>query len=379
MARSAPTRRGPLQVASRDHSASSLDRKNSLAAVAIFAVCGAGTAGLAVIPGPIGGKPTDALSATTKAALVTTGVPTVPPADLWPPDIFNTIVNDDVVQPPGLRVTWPVLPSSSQYAADIVADYKYAYGSVGVNNDLATYKASANTRPVPVSVRPGCNNFIPDTGTMVPIPNYAAAGYSTDAPMVIYQPSSGYEWEFWQAAKTRSGWSACWGGRLDMATSDGVFPWPYGLSASGVSYLATEITEADVASGSINHAIAMGIVSCNWPDYPDYVYPADRTDCGSNSGQPAEGQWFRFPPRLATPSGLTPFARMVFKAIQDYGVVITDQSGDVTIYAEDPTDWKAEGHKGIDPITKSWDGQQAYAVVANLPWGQLQTVQPPST
>jgi hypothetical protein len=78
------------------------------------------------------------------------------------------------------------------------------------------------------------------------------------------------------------------------------------------------------------------------------------------------------------PSGLTPFAKMVFKAIQDYGAVITDQSADVTIYAEDPSDWAAEGNKGVDPITKSWDGEQEYQVVANLPWGQLQSVVPPS-
>jgi hypothetical protein len=384
MARWAPTSRSSLQAAHRDDSVSSRHRKSSFAAVAILAVCGAGTASVAVVPGPVGGKPTAAPSAATKKTALlttTTTLPAVPPADLWPPDLFNTIVNDDVAQPPGLRRTWPVLPSSSQFAADIVSDYKLAYGTVGVNTDLATYKASATTHQVPVSVRPGCNNFIPDTGSLIPIPTYAAAGYSTDSPLVIYQPSSGYEWEFWSAVKTSSGWSACWGGRLDMATSDGIFPWPYGLSASGISYLATEITEADVASGSINHAVAMGILDgfCNWPDYPDYVYPADRTDCGSKAGQPAEGQWFRFPPRLAMPSGLTPFAQMVFKAIQDYGVVITDQSGDVTLYAEDPSDWALEGHKGVDPITKSWDGQQAYAVVANLPWGQLQTVQPPST
>jgi hypothetical protein len=366
MARWAPLRRGPLHAAQRDNSASSRHRKNSLAAVAILAVCGAGTAGL--VTRPDGGKPTAASAATTKTSPLTTGAKAVPPASLWPSSVFNSIVK-----------TWPVVPSSSQYAADIVADYKAEYGAVGINTDFATYEAPAKAPLVTVSVRPGCNNFIPGTGRRAPIPNYAATGSSTDAPLIIYQPSSGYEWEYWQAAKTASGWSACWGGRLRMTTSDGVFPFPYGLSASGISYLATEITEADVASGSIKHAISMGILNCNWPHYPAYVYPADRTDCGTHVGQPSEGQWLRFPPSLAMPSGLTPFGRMVYRAIQDYGVVITDQSGDVTLYAEDPSDWVAEGNKGVDPITKSWDGQQEYQVVANLPWAQLQTLVPQST
>src|SRR5271167_3692341 len=119
MARWAPTRRRLRQAGQRDNSASWRHRKNSLAAVALFAVCGAGTAGLGAVTRPDGGKPVAA--ATKKTALPTTGLPTVPPASLFRPSIFNTIVVDGVVQPPGVHETWPVLPSSSQYAADIVA------------------------------------------------------------------------------------------------------------------------------------------------------------------------------------------------------------------------------------------------------------------
>src|SRR5579863_7366363 len=137
MARWAPTRRRPLQAGHWGNSASWWHRKNSLAAVAIFAVCGAGTAGLTAVTGPNGGKlpsPPAAskktLSAQTKrTALVTTGASTVPPASLFRPSIFNTIVVDGVVPPPGVHETWPVLENSSQYAADIVADYKAEYGA----------------------------------------------------------------------------------------------------------------------------------------------------------------------------------------------------------------------------------------------------------
>ena len=75
----------------------------------------------------------------------------------------------------------------------------------------------------------------------------------------------------------------------------------------------------------------------------------------------------------------TPFAQMVFKAIQTYGMVVVDQAGAVMIEAEQPSDWAAEGNTGTNPITASWDGLEEYQVVANLPWSSLQAVDPPNS
>ncbi|MGH9106621.1 MAG: hypothetical protein ACRDZX_12445 [Acidimicrobiales bacterium] len=263
-------------------------------------------------------------------------------------------------------------PSSARFANDVVADYQSHYGSVGVNTE-PIYRVPANQPAVTVTPSPGCGNFTADTGTSIPVPAFAQLNGSSDNPLVIYQPSSSTEWELWQAKRNANGtYSACWGGRLDMASSDGVFPSPYGLSATGISYLATTITSADVASGSIDHAIAVILPSCNYS-----VYPADRTDCGSNPGQPAEGQWFRFAPGTPMPSGLTPFAQMVFRAVQRYGMVVVDQGGAVMLQAEQPSDWSAQGYSGASPISASWGGQPEYKVVASLPWSDLQAVDPP--
>jgi hypothetical protein len=73
---------------------------------------------------------------------------------------------------------------------------------------------------------------------------------------------------------------------------------------------------------------------------------------------------------------MTPFAQMVFKAIQNYGTVITDQSGGVAISTENGYDWTYEGHAGADPITASWDGQAEYAALSGMPWSQLEVVAP---
>jgi hypothetical protein len=77
------------------------------------------------------------------------------------------------------------------------------------------------------------------------------------------------------------------------------------------------------------------------------------------------------------PGGLVPFAQMVFKAIQSYGAVVVDQGGAVGLNVDQPSAWAGEGHSGTDPITASMDGLATYQVVATLPWGDLQTVDPP--
>jgi hypothetical protein len=288
-----------------------------------------------------------------------------PPASLFPDSIFNSDVE-----------SWAVDPNSAEYAADIVNDYKTYWGEVGVNTEYPIYWVPAGQPLLPISVNSGCPSFLVNTGSEIPIPSYVSLSGSSDNPLTIYQPSTGKEWEFWQAEKSSSGsWSACWGGVLNMTTSNGVFPYPYGMSASGISYLATQITETDIASGSINHAIMLQLPACY-----GYVYPANRTDCSSHPnsdpGQPAEGQWFRLPANLAMPSGLAPFAQMVFRALQNYGAVVTDYAGGVMLVAEQPSDWAAEGHSGTDPITASWDGLAEYQVVADLPWAELQAVDP---
>lgn len=316
-------------------------------------------------PGRHGGVPTTSpfgvpdVSTTAPRSSTTT---TVPGPKLWPGSLFTS---GDVAR-------WPVAANSQTIVSNLVNDYQKAYGEVGVGQ-VPIYTVPAGQADVHIAVQSGCNDFLASTGSSLPIPSYAQPLDSSDMPLVIYQPSTGMDWEFWKATRQPDGsYSACWGGALNARRSSGIFPWPYGLAASGISYLATTITEADVASGSIDHALAMQVPACN-----GFVYPADRGDCGTDPGQPAEGQWFRLPANVHMPLGLSPFGRMVFRALQQYGVVVTDQSGDVSLAAEAPSDWGAQGHPGTDPLTKSFAGLAEYQVVAGIPWYKLQVVQPP--
>ena len=327
-------------------------------------------------PVPLGHPTTTTSPATTATTAPPTTAPptTTAPASsgaapqgtvssFWPSSIFNQDVE-----------SWPVDPNSSEFVNDIVSDYKADYGAVGVNS-MPIYSVPADQPDATISLQAGCQpEFLSEMGTSVPIPPYAVLSSSSDSPLVIYQPSTGTDWELWQVTRQSStSYTACWGGKLQFSTSDGVFPKGFSLSASGISYLATTITEADVQSGSINHAIALTIPPCD-----SYVYPATDGDCPGVAGQPNEGQWFRLSSSVNC-AGYddTPFEEMVCKALQTYGMVVLDQGGAVMLEAEQTADWAASGNSGTDPITASWEGQQEYQVVANLPWQDLQVVDPP--
>lgn len=296
-----------------------------------------------------------------------------PPSLLLPDSMFDRPVS-----------SWTVAPGSATLAASIVKQYRSAYGSVTVNTDRPVYWASPAQPRVAMHVASGCQDFLVQTGDLVPIPAGAEPGHTSDGILTVYQPSTHSAWEFWRAQDTGGSWSACWGGKLDTRTTNGVFPFPYGETASGISNLATEITENDIASGAIRHAVGMVVLgdSCDWSGTSVHggLYPANRSDCGYKTpGWPVEGQWFRFPPGLAMPRGLTPFAQMVFKAIQTYGAVVVDQAAAVAVLADQPSAWTAAGNRGIDPITASFEGVPAYKVIAGLPWGKLQALEPPAT
>jgi hypothetical protein len=73
-----------------------------------------------------------------------------------------------------------------------------------------------------------------------------------DAEMVIWQPSSDTEWEFWVTSQTYGTWSACWGGMIqDVLQNPGIFAGGLGVTASGLPLLEGLIRIADLRSGAI--------------------------------------------------------------------------------------------------------------------------------
>jgi hypothetical protein len=320
----------------------------------------------------------------------------VPPASLMPDSVFNSAVT-----------SWPVAPNSAAIVNEFNDDWKVNYGSVGVD-DRPVVWVPAGQPMVPLTVQPGCKDFHTDTGGSAPIPSWAPTSGPGDSILTVYQPSSNSVWELWQAHRlsTRTpgdnhsgtGWSACVAGKATLSTFSGVFPFPYGETATGISNLATEVTEADVLSGSIKHAIGIQVVDCT-----SSIYPADRGDCNYSPGDPAEGQWFRFAPSVNCANyDATRFENDVCIAGKQRGFVVVDQGGSVGIEADYATGtWKDEGNNvpplswqrnskgqccifagGGGPLerafrTSSGTYEQGYQVIAGLPWSQLQVIVPP--
>jgi hypothetical protein len=197
--------------------------------------------------------------------------------------------------------------------------------------------------------------------------------------LVIYQPSTGKSWELWQANYTGGAWTASDAAVTStMGTGTGVFPSPYGLSASGISYLGTMITEADVKSGAIDHVVCLQASRTNTPFFP----PAVRNDSGvaPTAGAPAEGMWFQLPTGTPVPSGATPLLSMIIQAAKTYGVIVCDttQGGGVYFQAEVAGGWAAQGQSGTDPITAAESGEASYASVAAFPLASLVQIVPPA-
>ena len=230
-----------------------------------------------------------------------------------------------------------------------------------------------------VSIAQGCNA---SAGLLqqihaVPIPANAQPANGTDHALVIWQPSTDTEWELWVAQRADDGsWSACWGGRIEnMSQAQGVFPFPYGVAASGLSYLAGAIKASELHAGRIDHALAVNVVHAA---EGTQVAPANRTDGDSTDPDAIpEGTRFRLDPSIdVTTLGLPAGGLAIARALQEYGMYVTDRAGAVVLMGESSAPYVAAGQP--NPYDEAFDGLQGYQVLSKIPWDRLQVIQPPS-
>jgi len=302
--------------------------------------------------------------------------------DTNPAAIFGTARNPFALDVSGA----PTEGNSAQMVADLVPQVTNNWGGVAAFN-ATRYNASVNVASpddpkvkvtfddcqnkgaTPAGLYDGHKMFLD-----VPMPANLRASEGTDKSVTIYQPSSDKLWEFWVTKNIdnagRSGFSACWGGRIDdVSKSSGQHTEYFGSSASGLAQPGSMVTVAEAKAGKINHAIGLALMrtraGTQW-------WPAVRND-GNTPGDNVipEGARLRLKPG-ADLNGLTPLGKTIGEAAKKYGFLVVDTSGAVAVAGQDaPT---ADG-KGSRWDTEVFGGVPDYQQLKGFPWDQLEVVQ----
>jgi hypothetical protein len=211
----------------------------------------------------------------------------------------------------------------------------------------------------------------------VPLPANAAPAKGTDRHLVVWQPSTDKLWEFWAFERTVTGPAAQWGGAMaNVSQSSGAYnltSWSgssvlWGASACSLSIAGGLITLEDLATGKINHALAMAVPN---PRATVYASPAQRTDGTSTEATSLpEGAHLRLDPNLNLAALHLPrLTMMMAEAAQRYGIVVRDKASNVTFYAQDPTPTGTNPYAGP---TGYFEGKSPQQITSAFPWSHLQ-------
>jgi hypothetical protein len=195
----------------------------------------------------------------------------------------------------------------------------------------------------------------------VPIPPEAAPDPAGDGHMAIFEPATGCQYDFWQAARTANGWSSSWANSLKYdSTSTGVFA--KGLSARGSGFATTAgvMWPQELSQGEIRHALmfSYGATEAGGP-----VTPATESDGRTTTSSAIpEGAQLQLDPSLNLDSlGLTGYERTIAVALQRYGMFLGDTGSPPSLYAINP-----QTYGSTNPYAAVW-GDQTYVYLNKIP------------
>jgi hypothetical protein len=280
----------------------------------------------------------------------------------------------------------PLAPDSAAIVASIAQDEQNTNGAWGLNTDKYSTPIFIAGRHTPVQTwtfsdcldMPQLAPVIAASLRNVPTPANLIVSRGTDESTTIYQPSTDTYWDFWRARKDAGGhWSACWGGRIKhYSRNPGIFKNPLGASASGLPLGAFTIRISELQRGHIDHAINLVVprtrANC-------FSWPANRDDgIAVGAGIPCEGQRLRLNPSFDVSKLYSPAAQTIARAMQQYGLIITDKGGAVVTMAQDPRPYEA-AHRGVNPYPALMDPNHLLGalwpyVLTQIPIGQLQAL-----
>jgi len=275
----------------------------------------------------------------------------------------------------------PRHPNSSQFVREFLRQKQSYYGTVSINTinyASPVYVADETTevvvvRPWDCQKKGSIDRNLASQWQSVPIPAYAQPADGTDSEMTVYSPASDSIWEFWLVRKNDGAWEACWGGRMEKASrNSGIWPFPYGTTATGLPFLGGQLSINELMNGKIDHV--MGIALVDTEKASVFSWPASRSD-GDNlqneKNRIPEGIRFRLDPAVDVDSlKMHPVGKAIARAAQTYGFVVWDRAGAITLRAENPK--SVTTRKLPDPFATIFGGTPAYAILEGFPWDRLQ-------
>lgn len=188
-----------------------------------------------------------------------------------------------------------------------------------------------------------------------PIPTRALPDRQGDAHLTIVNKARTLAWDFWALQKLNGKWIARSGRAIDLRGTGVLKPGEGACRAAGFPLLAGLIRPEEVKQGRIEHAL---VFAYNSPRHGAYVQPASNSDGTSTRAYAIpEGARLQLDPTVDIDSlKLKPAAKVIARALQEYGMFLGDSAGGFACYAE------------VFPGRKSkWDGVLDNLDLFNIP------------
>jgi len=253
----------------------------------------------------------------------------------------------------------PLTSDPDQYTPAVYTfDENTPLKTLTLSGYYSTYDAGDN-------VRKG-HGFAP-TISRIPVPDNVVAPPGDDGQVVLWNPSTGVEYAFWQFNRSISGSVTATNGYRyhTRAGFQGRFADGLAGRGAGLPYLAGLVRPCEIDGGRIDHALAFAYDS---PSRHRFVYPASKLDgLGSKRDLP-EGSRLQLNPSLGEHDfdrwRLRGAARTIARALQTYGMYLVDNSGSSKVFLEARQ-------------TARWDPSIRRDLVSRIPWSAFRVLRPP--
>lgn len=178
-----------------------------------------------------------------------------------------------------------------------------------------------------------------------PIPSGAMSDREDDGHMLVIDPASGREYDFWQGRRSADGsWTCSLCSTADLDSSGvrppkgGGTPWyqSHGSRACGFPLAAGLITVDEMRAGRIDHALAIAYpgIRQRWFRSPASTGHPPNGIVSPDRGIPCGGRIQLDPSVNVDALGLSPAARIIARALQEYGAYVGDYSASISLYAD---------------------------------------------